>query len=230
MNPLLAFAPMALGAVGGRGGAALLSNPAMKLVNRGIDASFALDAAKQVKNLATPKPKPIQKISEELAGLLTTEEATEKTDTKPVAPTVTPMKTNELVSDTRGRHSTQLGSAQIVTDTATKRPPKFPEPKVSALSLKPLYRAAKDIVERYAPAAGHVVTYGGAVLTVKALADMIRDAKKKDILDLQPTDTVKKSGFWQDTNVTLGKPMQNAIGNYTLQFDSSDTENKTLRI
>jgi hypothetical protein len=232
MNPLMLMAPMALGAVGGRGGASLLANPAMKLVNKGIDASFAVDAARQVKNLV----KPTQKISMELAGLLTTEEATEATDTKPVAPTVTPIstKTNELTSDTRGRHSTQLGSAQIVTESATKRPPKIPPAtaiKQSSISLKPIYRAAKDIVEKYAPAAGHIVTYGGAVLTVKALADMMRDMKKKDtVLDLQPTDTVKKSGFWSDTNTTLGKPLSSAVGNYTVQFDNSDTETKTLRI
>jgi hypothetical protein len=213
----------------------------MKMLDHGINASFAMDAAKQVKQLATPKPKPIQKISEELAGLLTTEEATEATNTKPVAPTVTPIatKTNALVSDTRGRHSTQLGSAQIITESVTKRPPKIPgatEIKQSEISLKPIYRAAKDVVNKYAPAAGHVVTYGGAVLTVKALADMVDEAKKKkkkkkgNQLDLQPTDTVKTSGFWNDTNYTLGKPMNAAIGNYTVQFDNSDSENKTLRI
>jgi hypothetical protein len=208
----------------------------MKMVNKGIDASFTMDAARQAKDLMTPKPKPIQKISQDLAGLLTTEEATEETDAKPVAPTVTPIatKTNELVSDTRGRHSTQLGSAQIVTEIEKKRPPKIPPAtslKQADFSLKPIYRAAKDIVERYAPAAGHVVTYGGAVLTVKALADMIRDMKKKEkALELQPTDLVKKSGFWNDTNYTLGKPLQSAMGDYTLQFDNSDTETKTLRI
>lgn len=135
-----------------------------------------------------------------LPAPLTTETASSKLDTKPVAPVadtqnIKSSAVKSIADDDRGRHSTQLGSGRAMTvDSIPKPKPVVQVTKPEAIEksalavLRPAWRVIRDVANRAgkwlqtgAPYAGHVVTYGGAALTAKGLYDMIRAEQDRKV-------------------------------------------------